>query len=620
MNLFLMLEPITHCLISKEPLKAVQVDMTFYLEDENISYDIELLYAPSSGHYYMDMNDFQNFLLEDAISPPDILRVRIDEEPVELYVSNAEGQGMAFQEMVNQVMAQENAPPPDPEEVKRAPLSSAIWEVAWQSSGWLSEEDEYSVGYTYIVLDNREGFIRQTLVSSGKASAEEVKDLLARAVAQPMLGIPAERPKLIYINDEALAQALQKPLEALNMAVAFADTPAANHALQEFNSMMGSDEMRQAFFVHYSEGQIRRYFKAAKTLFAQKPWERFKATKFLAFRFDDGPWHYANVMGQDDEVYGLALFKDWFQACLLIHNQPDQYNMFSFINPEDSLIKSLEACGSLENLSLAERLELHPEDASYLEELGIKSLKGDLYPLPQHTSLEGLLKPSFELDDYSLLMEGLSDILTKRHAKKITSIKQHRFAVKERQLSLRYPADGTENISSYQSYQLDFEEMLDIPEDQEAEKFCFEAPGDSSLFQLAQAIEGQRAGSIHSPFYVTGFSQNFDEDEDDDEDMDNDDIGVSNNAFLKLLGDVHIPQEEDKAAIGRGALTEIMNLFNFQDDLIYWWQSVNNGQYGPHLRLEQLKDKPLYLITSMGDYKVTFKPLTREVMSVKQLS
>lgn len=416
---------------------------------------------------------------------------------------------MSWQEFREQELlhaAADDMPRPSDEELQRLLRVAETWELGGRVADWVrsSEDDALQLAHAHLVMDGH-GLLRAHTLSVEQADDEMLLDLVYRAIAHPSSGIEAARPKQLKIDDEALVEALQVPLSQLGIEVEFGPTPRVREALATVVAAMTGEEATGPWLSQYAEGEVRSYWKAARALFDAKPWERLDGNKYLAFQRDDGDWYYCTVMGQAGEEYGLAMFEDWLQLCRMVHNAPSMLEIFA----GEGELKQLEAAGWSEALTPVPLEMIDPEDASYLKQLGLRPLASGEYPVPYRMTPDGQALVHFSLHTYRALAEGLAALLSRRKAKRISSIKQELEAAGS-QLLLRYPADGLEAVEDAGYYRLTVggellggEVLRDDDFFSQGRTLTVEVPGETKLYRLARTLNQHVGDSL----WLRGFGQ-----------------------------------------------------------------------------------------------------------------
>lgn len=414
-----------------------------------VTYAAWLGYCADDEQWYGLQEMLDQILTHEAWTYDDVEGFAIDGVPVSTGVQVGFQQNAIswadFKEQAAQVASQHRAPPPEAAAVRALDQRPTTWELAWRPVGWVREADEPASLIYASVIHDATGYLRTaSLYSNHPPTGEQLEELVRRAAGTPDApGVPL-RPSTLRLADAAVADALVNPLAALGIQVETAATPQADEALDQLVDHLTPD-LPPAFLTGAPDDAVRAFFETATDFYAARPWHRFEDHKYLGFQFDDGPWHYASVMGQLEEAPGLALFDDWLQLCRFHHNQASFFtDMMSDLTGEPPALSSLEAAGAAEAMTLDALTTLHPTDAACVQRLGIEPLRDDEYPLPYRYDADaGYVPPRFSLADYRALMRAILVALERRRATPVTSIKTT-LDLDGRQVRLRYPADGTE--------------------------------------------------------------------------------------------------------------------------------------------------------------------------------
>ena len=430
------------CFFTGDPLFMYEVLLRFEGPGRPAILQLELARAESGGPWYGYLEDLEEALAELDWQPSDLKGFRLGPDGLKAGVCLSVQRGVEsleayFERRRRQIAAME-APPPSAEEVAALPALRTTWEVVVRPAGYLrGESGQTEVMFLVLVVDER-GPVRSSGVHSGAPpDVAALRALILKATrGDDEFGYPAGRPALVRLTDAPLAAALAEALDDLGIAITAGPTPHADEAINAFVEARGP--AIPAFFSAYGLPQLQAYFTAARAFFRARPWDRFAPNKYLGFRIDDGPWTYANVMGQMGEEFGLALFDDWLSLCRFVHERPA---FAAFLGGNEG--GRLEAAGATESVSLAEIQALHPEDALHLQAHGLKPDRQGRYPTILRITPQGFEPPRLPLDVYTALLNALTQVLTKRTAPQITSVKQ-RITTGRVAIDLRYPARGDE--------------------------------------------------------------------------------------------------------------------------------------------------------------------------------
>ncbi len=486
-DLIWLTEFLERCPISGETIFAEEVELAF-TGRHPAALDWTLGRCRRSRRWYGLMEDLLAAQMEEGLSLSDVDGFLVDGEPVEagIWVGPPVGAvpWAVFKQQMSQLFETTSGPPPSSEAVRALPLLSESWEIGLGAAAWFLDEDgRETPSYAALVLDPATGIRGHALRGETPHRAEDLAPLILQAAAQPAIGVPG-RPLEVRIADAGLAQALGKALAEADIAVRATATPMADDVLDDMVRSLRRDD-DPPFFTPHDEKDVRAFFRAAKSFYGVRPWDRIDGDKYVAFRLGDGPWGYLSVMGQMGEELGLSYFEDWLQLCRFIHNQPSPFELIAGSGEE----KPFEAAGALEGLTLEPLQALRPEDADYVKRLGVKTPRKGLYPFVRRFTLDGLEAPRLSLFAYQALMEALAEAVSKRRARSITSIKQT-FTVGEVPITLRYPARGDESLADDPgSFRLI---VTGVPESPVLEsgkvRIEVDAPGAARLDDVALAI------------------------------------------------------------------------------------------------------------------------------------
>lgn len=342
--------------------------------------------------------------------------------------------------MTSMEEAQER-PTPSAEEVRTLDQTPTTWEVGQGPATWIGEEGgDLELGYAAVVHDPTA--VRSYDIHEGRPfDPEQIAALIRRAAGTPQPPAQPGRPRLVRVQDETLAAALEPHLSDFGVEVEVDETPLVDDALTEMTDLLMGDHPPPVF-EDADEASLRTFVDTAVRFYDAEPWTRTEGDRFLGVQIEGEPWFFANVMGQMEQSPGISVFEDWLTVCRFIHNER---TLAGHIGGDGGPVGSpIEAAGALEAISLDERDLLHPVDAHRLDRLGIDPPVDDQYPVPRRFDVEkGPVQPHLDLETYRLTMEALLIALERRRATPVTSIKTT-LDIDGRSVSLRYPSDGTE--------------------------------------------------------------------------------------------------------------------------------------------------------------------------------
>lgn len=306
-QLFITQEEPTHCYVSGEPLQERKVHLGLKTHQLLVT----ILYAPQSNIYYLPLFFLMEIRRDLELPATALQSFVINDEAIETFLATPDGKA-PFAEVVQE----SQRPKATRAEAKAVPPSAETWQLSGKPGGWVEDlgSGKPGLSYFYAVTDAR-GFIRNTAPLTGEGVSEEMLEFLYTAMAHPAQmddGSKPARPKTLVVHDESLVAPLEQALGGFGIEIVFGFTPLADEALTALSDYMG--EPTKPYLSHFSEGEVKAFFKAAGEFYKATPWQRFAPRKFLAFKLDDAPWHYANIMGQGGQEFGIAMFTDWLQV------------------------------------------------------------------------------------------------------------------------------------------------------------------------------------------------------------------------------------------------------------------------------------------------------------------
>lgn len=414
-----------------------------------------------------------------------------------------EGQGMLpweeFSTMLDAARKQAEADqqPVHPAEVQVLGVEQEAWEMNQRVLQWVSMGEEEPVMAFIALVTDAQGSIRHHQVfMAAPPTPDALANLVFRAAVTPSAVTGhAARPLALHIPPALNTPELRRQLDAVGISLGVAAIPNADKALEEIAQTMTSHQ-GTPYLRQYDPLLLRAFFKTAQTFFRTKPWQYFDGNKFVAFRLNEQPWGYLNIMGQAGEHPGLSYHPDWISICRIVHRPPLLPDTLFFLMEaeEDDMSAEIAQTGTLESVGLVAPYELHPEDALYLRELGIKPMRGGAYPLPLRLSEDGPEAPLLPLTTYMLLMETLVDLVQNRRGARITSIKKT-FTGPHHTLTLHYPSKGDEDwagtgafclrVAGHNTRDASFNPL---PEGHQLEII---APGDAGFYEISRALAQQ---------------------------------------------------------------------------------------------------------------------------------
>lgn len=444
-------QPIEECLTGEGPIEGRRAELRLEGPDPVI-YEAVLGYCSASRRWYGLLETLFDMLEEEGWAPGEVDGFLLNGTPVRtgLYLDPQQGfvAWSDFHERAAQFAQTEDKPPPPADEVRALEQRSTIWEIAWAPVTWVGpSEEEIQLLYAALVHDSA-GHIRALTMHEGTPpDADALDELIRRAAGAPSSPGTPIRPSILRVADSESAPVLRDVAATFDIRLETAPTPQAENALADLTDHLMPD-LPPPFLIEAPDEEVRAFFEAAESFFKTEPWTRFEGHKYLGVQFADGPWHYANVMGQIEESPGIAVFDDWLHVCRLHHNQPSFFDhVLSEMEGRSAYSSSLEIAGAAEAVTLDPIAMIHPKDAAYLYELGIEPIEQHLYPLPHRFMARNgepvQAAPTVSLDKYAALMDAIRIALDRRRATPVTSIKTT-LDVHGHGVSLRYPSYGQE--------------------------------------------------------------------------------------------------------------------------------------------------------------------------------
>lgn len=328
--------------------------------------------------------------------------------------------------------------PIDPAEIRRLPRLEETWEIAAREGEPIQDDRGTLRPSQMIVVVDPEGVVRAAAVESGALRPSHVVDAVYDATAAMLARDLAEgRPARVLFNDSSTASRLRRLLKKAGIALTIAPTPQADRVVEDLaRHAARGGRIETPLLDGVSGADLGALLDAARIFFDAAPWTRLRGDRYIAFRLDGGPWLYANIMGQQGDEHGIALFDSWLGLCRFVSAVPA---------PGHEAMSALDKTGAAEGMTLYPLGVLHETDAERLTEAGDPVLDG-MYPVASRFTANGIAPSAWPSDLYAALMRALPKVIAKRRAATITSIKAD-VETPQGHLTLRYPADGTEALT-----------------------------------------------------------------------------------------------------------------------------------------------------------------------------
>lgn len=206
------------------------------------------------------------------------------------------------------------------EETTALPQRDGVWECAVRRArAWITPPDCDPYRPYIILTASRAGRVVGTgkvvgsEVIEGPPTPPQVVNALAKAMLYPAPNAGGRRrPATIYVDDAALVKSLSPELEKVGVRVAFRHTlREAEQALQSLERF-GRDEEPVPGLLEapgVTPSLVERLFEAASFFYREAPWYWIDDAQPIQIRYPvDSEPHYAVVMGQGGQAYGLAVY------------------------------------------------------------------------------------------------------------------------------------------------------------------------------------------------------------------------------------------------------------------------------------------------------------------------
>ncbi len=250
---------------------------------------------------------------------------------------------------------------PDLNELAALPKREERWCIALRPAVFMIGEDpEPTLTWVGVVAAD-DGLVRLAQVEAEPYHADSLYAILAQACAGGMAAAEPGRPRLVSLEDVDLAADLAERLAPLGIDVLPGDVEPALVAVRGLAAALGGGV--PAWLADADDDQAEDFFDATLAFYDAAPWHRFRADRFVAFRVGDGPWRYANVMGQAGEEFGVAVYAGWREANAYVEDPGED---------GASAAERLASIGWLEGLSLADLATLSPLDAGRYLDAGME--------------------------------------------------------------------------------------------------------------------------------------------------------------------------------------------------------------------------------------------------------
>jgi hypothetical protein len=321
--------------------------------------------------------------------------------------------------------------PPDLDELSALPTLDEHWCIEVRPAVFMIGEDPEATLTWLGAIADQNGLVRLVNVEPEAFGADALYRLFAQACAGGMVAARQGRPRRVSLADAVLAEQLAERIEALGVDVGVGDTDPAAAGVHALSEALGGGV--PSWLADAEDDQVEDFFEAVEYFYDVQPWHRFSSDRFVAFRVGDGPWRYANVMGQADREYGLVVFEVWPEPSIIGRG----------VRGGDSgAAQRLSAVGSVESLSLTPIGALSPLDAGCYLAAGVKPRRGSVAALLRFEG-DGIARPEHGPGVYAVLIEVLAEQAqrSKQRVRRIDVLA----STPAGRLRVHYPATGDEH-------------------------------------------------------------------------------------------------------------------------------------------------------------------------------
>jgi tetratricopeptide (TPR) repeat protein len=198
--------------------------------------------------------------------------------------------------------------------LQRLPQEYDVWQAGMrQLPSWVDEGGERYRPWAVLVISRESGIVLAHDLFPARPSPDQLWDILARAVQQPLEGDP-HRPTEIQASPAEAWEALNLDLQDIDVDSDFSDElDPLDSVLDGLSEHMAEDEPPGLLDVPgITPEQVSRFYQAAAEFYRKAPWRSLgyeAVIKVECDRFESGPW-YAIIMGQAGMTFGLTLYDD----------------------------------------------------------------------------------------------------------------------------------------------------------------------------------------------------------------------------------------------------------------------------------------------------------------------
>jgi len=200
--------------------------------------------------------------------------------------------------------------------VHRLPQMDEVWESTVRPMrAWVTPRDQEPYRPYVILVVSEIGQVVGSDTVEHMPPPERVLSTLAKAMRRPILGGGRKRrPTVIYVDDEALVEALAPKLADVGVRFEYRHTlREVDQAMRSMEQFMTKREPIPSLLDSpgVTAPLVKGVFTAAASFYREAPWRWVDDGRPIEVRYPpDGQPRYAVVMGQGGEAYGLAAYDE----------------------------------------------------------------------------------------------------------------------------------------------------------------------------------------------------------------------------------------------------------------------------------------------------------------------
>ena len=198
--------------------------------------------------------------------------------------------------------------------VHRLRQTDEVWEsTIRRMRTWITPRNQSPYRPYVILTASQTGKVVGSNVVDDFPTPDQVLNALAKTMRRPSLGGGRKRrPAVIYVDDEALVEALAPKLQEVDVRCEYRHTlREAEQALLSMEQFMTKQEPIPGLLKSpgVTPFMVNGLFEAAAYFYREAPWRWIDDSRPIEVRYPpDGRLRYAVVMGHGGETYGLAVY------------------------------------------------------------------------------------------------------------------------------------------------------------------------------------------------------------------------------------------------------------------------------------------------------------------------